>query len=136
MIDSNAANRVVDDRNAGLFLGDNDATWQSQARKSDAHDRPDALRDDVAGGEPCLHAGRSAATLHWRCLPALRIGNSQRGTDHGLLEEAARQFERGLSWGFWQADRPVCFRAMTQARTSEVGAIRRGTSRERDNLPV
>src|SRR5207245_8676201 len=89
-------------------FGGDDAT-SVQRPKFRVHDRSGTWPDDVAGGEPCVHAGRSTTTLHRRCLPALLVGNSQCGTDHGLHAQTTRQFERGLPQGFRQANRPICF---------------------------
>ena len=121
MIDSNAANRVVDDRNVGLF-------WGTTMRPGNLKLRNLTLMTGLTLCVTMLPAASRAFTQDDQrrlCTgDVFRLCASEipeRGTDHGLLEEAARQFERGLSWGFWQADRPVCFRAVTQARTSPGG---------------
>src|SRR5579863_2118863 len=88
------------------FFGGDDASRSIQNPKFHLSRRPDALPCDVAGGEPCLRAGGSAARLHRRCFPALLIGNPERGADHRLHDEAPCQPERGVPQGFRPADRP------------------------------
>src|SRR5450755_613644 len=89
------------------MIGGNDATRSVHGPRFHADGRLGIWSDRVAGGEPRLHPGRSAAALYIRRLQALRLGNSRRGANHGLHAPAAREPERGLPQGVRQAVRTI-----------------------------